>query len=114
MLRYHPSLEFEPSPTPSQSTVVVLYNPEALKIPERAPSGWVDAKASSTHAGRNTLKSLLDLARLTNECKRAGPDLEVFLRQLQDEQAQVEAALERQTAVRPPSSLLTANLLTKD
>jgi hypothetical protein len=101
MSRYRSSVEFQLSSAPSQGTAVALYNAATIAIPRQAPSGGVGLGTSSTHEGKNTLKSLLDFARCNNERERATFNLEAFLTRVHDERAEAEAALDVQIAVEP-------------
>jgi hypothetical protein len=106
MLRYHPSLNFNPSLVSPQSTADALYDPEGFAIAQQTTSRRVDMRIGTAYDGRTSdiqspLKSLLEFALWSNECERATIPLEVFLRQVHEDRAEAEKALEKHTAVRP-------------
>lgn len=100
ILRYHSLLDFEPSPAPSQRTAIMLHDPEAFAVSQQGQSDNAGVVTRSFHDGKNTLESLLEFARCNNERERATLSLDNFLRQLQDERAEVEEKLGAQTAVK--------------
>ncbi|KZM22463.1 hypothetical protein ST47_g6356 [Ascochyta rabiei] len=103
MLRYRPSLEFSPTSIPPQITPLVPYKPQDHPIAQQ-PSNYdrkdyaVAQSNLSVSELQSRLRSLLDFARWANNRERASVTLGSFLRQVQEQRAELETKMEDQTS----------------
>ncbi|KAF9693217.1 hypothetical protein EKO04_008779 [Ascochyta lentis] len=103
MLQYRPLLEFSPAVTYPQSTSLVPYNSQDYSVAQQPPD---DDKLDhilvqgelQTSGKQSRFQPLLEFAQCANNRERACVTLSSFLQQVQEQRAELEIALEHQTA----------------
>jgi hypothetical protein len=101
MLRYSPSLEFRPAAAPSPNAAVVQYESRTANsshVSKRQHTEPPDSVVAD-RVKQSRLQSLLDMVREANRETGAAVPLGEFLKHVQRERDEFEAALENLVAV---------------